>query len=282
MSSNQVPFSLKLLRLAFKMLGPIFPKSTSEYLYRNVWLTPPRYQLPEREIPYAKKAERKTILVDNKKVQIYLWGQGPTILFVHGWGGRGTQASAFIDGFLAAGFSVMALDLPAHGDSEGKQANPYSHAKALSLLISQMDNLHSIVTHSFGGMILSYCYKQQAIPLKKIVLICPPSTLQTPLNHFANFLQLSKKLQDSLKIRILKELGSETIKQMSVCHNVEQIIQPMLIVHDTTDQVVPICDGQEVANHAPSATIKITEGLGHHRILHDSETVKSIQAFIQN
>ena len=50
----------------------------------------------------------------------FAWGAGPSVLLVHGWEGRGAQLGALVDPLVAAGYRVVALDGPAHGDSPGR------------------------------------------------------------------------------------------------------------------------------------------------------------------
>ncbi|HEX8728518.1 MAG TPA: hypothetical protein VF739_07855, partial [Ktedonobacterales bacterium] len=52
------------------------------------------------------------------------FGAGPRVLLVHGWEGRGMNLGMFIAPLTAAGYQVLALDGPAHGESPGEQTNP--------------------------------------------------------------------------------------------------------------------------------------------------------------
>jgi hypothetical protein len=93
--ANQDPLALKLMRTAFKLLTPLLPGTMSRYAY-NLWLTPPRPNPPEREVPYINSAKSSTIMIEGQNIKLWTWGMGPTVLFVHGWGGRGTQVSCFV------------------------------------------------------------------------------------------------------------------------------------------------------------------------------------------
>src|SRR5262245_10129632 len=65
------------------------------------------------------------------KVAAWTWGEGPAIVLVHGWNGRGAQLGAFVDPLVAAGFQVVSFDAPGHGKSPGSTSSIIAFADAL-------------------------------------------------------------------------------------------------------------------------------------------------------
>ena len=53
------------------------------------------------------------------ELAVWDWGDGRTVLLVHGWNGNAAQLSAFVPPLLRSGYYVAAPDLPAHGASAG-------------------------------------------------------------------------------------------------------------------------------------------------------------------
>ena len=173
-SNNKTRLSLKLtlffMRCYFKILECIAP-SMAERMALRVFLTPPRNLIPDWQKPFIKNAEQSTILVNNKLIKFYRWGVGPAILLIHGWGGRGSQLSTFIDPLITAGYSVLAIDGPAHGDSSGKQTDMFEFANTINAVSTMVNSLHAIIAHSFGSactLLASYLYK---LTISKIILI---------------------------------------------------------------------------------------------------------------
>ncbi|HRE30590.1 MAG TPA: alpha/beta fold hydrolase, partial [Candidatus Berkiella sp.] len=201
----------------------------------------------------------------NLKIRTWSWGEGPTVLFVHGWGGRGTQACGFIEALNQAGFRVVSLDMPAHGQSDGKRTNAIEMADALDAVIKQIDDLHAVITHSFGGMIFAHHYNDNVV-LKNIVMICPPSTLNTAFNQFSETLQLSDSVKAYIINTMKKNFGNEVVEQFSLIKNGAKITQPVLIVHDEQDDVVPSQDGKDIANILQQGTFYGTQELGHRKV----------------
>ena len=46
-----------------------------------------------------------------------VWGEGPVVLLVHGWGGWRGQLGRFVAPLVDAGHRVVAVDAPGHGDA---------------------------------------------------------------------------------------------------------------------------------------------------------------------
>ena len=70
-------------------------------------------------------------------------GQGPVAYLMHGWGGRGAQFAALVEPLATAGYRVVMLDAPSHGDSEHGPAGPgrthgVEFARALDAAVSQI------------------------------------------------------------------------------------------------------------------------------------------------
>src|SRR5688572_13678689 len=109
------------LRLAGAGLSSVTPAHAAR-LAARLFLTPPRPKRPTHEAAVLSAAREDAVEVGGRRVRTWTWGDGPTVLLVHGWGGRGSQLAAFVEPLLAHGLSVTAFDAPAHGDSDGRQA----------------------------------------------------------------------------------------------------------------------------------------------------------------
>lgn len=276
--ANQDPIALKLMRTAFKHLTPLLPGTMSRYAY-NLWLTPPHPNPPEREQAYIKSAKISMINVEGQNIKLWSWGMGPTVLFVHGWGGRGTQISCFVDDLVKAGFQVVGVDLPAHGGSDGKQTNALFMAKVLKEVFKQINNMHSVITHSFGGVIFGLDYDTRQ-SIKNIVMICPPATMNTAFNQFAVMLQLPDIIIDYIIKSMKANFGNDILERVSLARIAKEIVQPTLVIHDTDDDVVPFNDGKEIASILRQGAFYETNGLGHRKILYDKTIVARTVEFI--
>jgi alpha-beta hydrolase superfamily lysophospholipase len=84
--------------------------------------------------PHGRRGYRKPAMdghfIDEKiaysdgHLAIRRWGEGRTVLLVHGWSGSHSDMHGLVPALVAAGIAAVTLDLPAHGDSTGATASP--------------------------------------------------------------------------------------------------------------------------------------------------------------
>ena len=56
----------------------------------------------------------------------------------------------------------------------------------------------------------------------------------------------------------------------------------LLVVHDREDREVPLAHGEALAATWPAARLRVTEGLGHRRILRDPEVIAEVVEAIRD
>src|SRR5579871_2666521 len=112
------------------------------------FLTPPIMPLSNRDITLLQSGTELTLL---SGLAATVWGDGPPVLLAHGWGCRRTHWGAFIVPLAKAGFRVVSVDAPAHGDSTGQFADVASFANGLLETGRELGPLAAIVGYSFGA-----------------------------------------------------------------------------------------------------------------------------------
>ena len=97
------------------------------------WLTPAvveqaaadRFAEPRRPAhaaePYVHglTAHRFRVALGSEERAVWDWGEGPTVLLVHGWNGAAAQLAGYVQPLVDAGYHVVAFDQPGHGHSSG-------------------------------------------------------------------------------------------------------------------------------------------------------------------
>jgi pimeloyl-ACP methyl ester carboxylesterase len=268
----------RLPRAAFSTLGPVFPGLMGRWAYR-LWFRTHRQAGPARELSLAGNAEHLTLRVDGLPLAVYRWGAGPVIVFVHGWSGRATQASAFVGPLTAAGYCVLAFDAPAHGNTPGRRTNMLEFAAALRAIAAVYGPLHGAITHSFGAMVLAYALRH-GLTVARAVCIGAPARLEFLVERFARLLALPEPVLNDLRRRLEKRFAEDVWEAMSTDSNARMLNVPALIVHDRDDREVPVRQGELIAEAWPGAQWLATRGLGHRRILRDAATVQAVVDFI--
>ena len=112
--------------------------------------SPPRRKDSQREERVLAGAERWSV-AQHDSIAVYRWGEGPTVIVVHGWGGSAGQMTAFVEPLRDAGFSVVAFNAPGHGASTGNWLAIPRFAAALAAVERAHGPLHAIIAHSLGG-----------------------------------------------------------------------------------------------------------------------------------
>lgn len=273
-----MPLTLRLMRFLFSTVGGIMPGVMGRWAYA-LWFRPRRF--PESAVgrQAAECAQRETLLVGQIPVAVYSWGEGPVVLFVHGWSGRGSHAAAFIEPLNRAGYRVVAIDAPGHGDTPGNKTNIFECADVLYAIARTFGPLYAAITHSFGGLVLAYAMNN-GLRIERAVCISSPADVDFLLEHFAQTLNMHPAVRLALNDRLESRFDKNFSDKISMVSNVKQLTIPALIVHDADDVGVPWQQGQRIADAWPGAQFLKTHGLGHGRILRDPATVETVVNFI--
>ena len=275
--------ALRLIRLTYNTAGRLFPGYFGSKAYEQ-WFTTMRFKTPAYELPALDSARKETLEVNDLPISVYIWEDknskpDKTLLFVHGWTGRGTQIVNYINKLNAIGYRVISFDGPAHGNSPGEQTSALEMTDVVLALYKHYGKFDAAITHSFGGPCTAVAV-QRGLKTKHIVSICPPATTTGLIEKFVSALHITEKTSAKLILRIKAKFGEHILKDTSMINTVKDIDIPGLVIHDAHDNDVTWEEGQAVAHAWNNAPFKITSGLGHRRILRDRDVIESAISFI--
>jgi pimeloyl-ACP methyl ester carboxylesterase len=236
----------------------------------------PRHRVrPVREVELLARGERFEL---GGRLAAWQWGTGPAVLLVHGWEGRGAQLGALVDPLVQAGYRVVTFDAPAHGDSPGSLATIADFRDAVSAMYRHAHHLHGIVAHSLGCPATALAL-HDGVKTDSLVFLAGPATLEPAFLEFSRRLNLSDQATEAFKHHAAESTGID-FASLRAAALAPPCPPPLLVVHDRSDRAVPTSDGQEIVEHWPGATLWLTEGLGHQRILRDAEVVRRATDFV--
>jgi len=281
----RVPFVLRYLRFVYQTLGRLFPEYYANRAYEQ-WFTTTRFKTPSYEQPALDTAQRETVIVNDLPIAVYVWpGQQTdydrTVLFIHGWTGRGTQSVNYIDSLRKAGFRIISFDGPAHGASPGKQTSLLQMTDTVLALGRHYGKIDAAITHSFGGMILAYAMSL-GLKIERAAMICPPGNIEIILDNFQRILTLPDSVMQALGRKLYATHGQVTNDVVDTVNNLKTSTCRGLVIHDEDDTDIAWHSGEEVAEAWPGAEFIKTSGLGHRRIIHDREVIKHITDFLKD
>jgi pimeloyl-ACP methyl ester carboxylesterase len=273
---EKIPLSVEIQRRGIQAVSHIWPGAAAEFAMRR-FLSTTRYPRPAEEIAVLQNARSRQF---KNGVQGWTWGQGPRVLLVHGWDGRGSQLSSFVEPLTTAGFEVTAIDGPAHGDTAGEMTNIAEFARALIFIQQECGEFHAVIAHSFGAG-ASLIASSWGLKTQGLVLIACPSDILDVFQKFANFFKLSKRartlFQQKVEIKAGIKMSEVVLEDASKIQNLE-----VLVVHDRNDKEIDFAHAAKLAKAFSKGQILETEGLGHRRILKSSDVVRSCVKFVES
>lgn len=232
-------------------------------------ITPRR--LAPRAIPLPKGASRFSVAHEGGLVAGWRWGQGEPVLLVHGWEASHVDMLAFVEPLLARGLGVIAIDLPAHGVSEGVSATIPHMARAVAAVGKACGHLHGVIGHSVGGPVLTVALAG-GLDAGRVVLIASPANYGRQMRAAA----MASGVVDTMDLAHMADelirLGTE-LPIMDLPSFAERLTQPALLIHSGDDRVVAISEAREIARYWRGSRLIEMDGLGHGRILGDAGVI---------
>lgn len=200
-------------------------------------------------------------------------GEGPPVLFVHGFEGRYTQFWPVAERLLNKGARIIGLTLPGHGAAEG-HPNPLAFSQSVTAAYHTYGSFQGIVGHSQGA-IASLHAVAAGVETKALSLISPVPSVEAHLRMVCRLVKLSSEGADVFLNKVVKMVGVP-ISEFDATNLAAKVKTPTLIIHDKKDKEVAFDPVKALSDDWSSARLMETNGLGHRRILNDETVVTQI------
>jgi pimeloyl-ACP methyl ester carboxylesterase len=248
----------------------------------RMFLTPPRRAIDAADAGIVSQAKKSTLRFGPEEFTLWKWDHGgPTVVLLHGWGSRASRFGNFIAPLHAAGFTVIGIDAPAHGDSRGRTADLPRFRESLAQVLRLHEPIHAVIGHSLGGgAVLTVLAETADHHPKKICLFGVPGDMDYILESFAMMLGLKPPALANLRARFTAKFG-RAAHEISVTAAAPSVRMPVLVVHDEDDNVAPFAQGSALAAAIPGARLLTTRGFGHSGALRDAATIERVVAFLR-
>ena len=83
-------------------------------------------------------------------------------------------------------------------------------------------------------------------------------------------------------IDIVEKRFGQSLESYSGSNAVKQLPIPIHIIHDENDYEVPISYAHDLHKVSKNASLLLTQGLGHRRILRNQDVIDKVLTFINN
>jgi pimeloyl-ACP methyl ester carboxylesterase len=279
--TQNVSTNVRLARLRQKTIHSVlslaryWAPDLTQRLVLRLFSAPAPYKTSASESACLAQAELFQILVNGKQIKAWRWGAGPAVLMMHGWNGRGIQFQSFVSPLTAAGYTAIAVDGPAHGESEGRITSYFEFTDTARSFLEARQGLDikGVIGHSFGaGALINALAKDQL----NIAAVCIAPVLRlrelflNTVRHFG----VPSAISDQLIADFEKEYGY-SLTDDNPYRLLDQVRGPILIVHDSGDRTVPLRDSEEQSGIYSHIDLYTTQGLGHRRILSDPKVINA-------
>lgn len=280
---KKYPWYMQLIPAAFASLGRIFPRWAA--IAALQLFSKPRVRAVHRvSDELIESARLFEILYGKIILKCYEWGSGSrTILLVHGWESRGTAMRSFVPGLVAAGFRVVALDGPAHGNSGGQYTTLPDFAGAVRAVIKQVGPVYGIITHSFGGATSTFAlaHLDNSIEIEKMVLIGVPASTRKVVFDYMELIRLPGRAREYFEQMMRKKVKGLSFEQADVVHALEKVkVEEVLVVHDKFDPAVSFESAEAIFERYDHASLLVTQGYGHYKLMKHPDVIERVVDFV--
>ena len=233
-------------------------------------------QLP----PFLAEAKKETFDNHGLQFQTYRWDGDEKIIFLlHGWESNTARWKKLIPYLLATGHTIIAIDAPAHGLSEGKEFNVFQYASYIDI-VSKKYAPKYIIGHSIGGKTsLYYQATYQNPSIEKMVLLGAPADFKVIFENYIKLLSLNSRMVQLLHQHYWDYFQIK-VEQFSAQHFTPNITAKGFIIHDVEDKIVLYKEGEKITNHWKASVLETTKGLGHS--LQNKDVYKKIVDFLSD
>lgn len=268
----------EFVKAAFRWGTRVSPRLTSKLALR-LFLTPRRLRRPIPEEAVLLTGGRSEVAYKNLRLPVWSWGEGPTVLLVHGWEGRGSQmARAYAEPLTERGYRVVTFDMPGHGDAPDAQTSILDFADVVAHVADHFTKsgtpLHAVIAHSMGGGATIVAHARKPVAAHLVILAAPLHPRRF-IQYFADAVELTTEVRAGM-VRQLERRHSVRIEDVDTRAYAATIHTPVLVVHDRNDPAVPYAHGAALASALPNAQLITTEGLAHQRVLRDPSVLDAV------
>lgn len=241
----------------------IAPKKATNIAY-SLFSQPRKGKLSLSHLPpFLAEAKKETFENEGMQFQTYIWEGGEKIiLLLHGWESNSGRWKKLIPHLLEIGHTLIAIDAPAHGLSEGKEFNVFQYASFIDV-VAKKYSLNCIIGHSIGGKTSIYYQATYQNPsIEKMVLLGAPSDFSVIFENYIKLLSLNNRMVQLLHQHYWDYFKIK-VEHFSAKHFASSIKAKGFVIHDVEDKIVLYKEGEKITNSWNLSVLETTKGLGH-------------------
>ena len=209
--------------------------------------------------------EWNSLIYKGLHIQTYHWiskNDAPVVLLAHGWESNSSRWKAQIELLQKAHISVIAIDAPKHGRTDGAYFGAILYGEMMNEVVKKYQPT-AIVGHSIGGFAAVYCLATFPYPsVSKLILLATPSNLREIFDLFHNILKTNARVRRGYYTEFAKRAGGD-VDNFTAKNMCKTLTVNALIIHDKQDDVARVADARDIHGALKGSELVITEGYGH-------------------
>lgn len=254
-------------------LAPSHAKKTA----RKLLLTPARTQ--------PKNIEPQGLIKDEIKghagiIKTYTLGSGLIWVLTHGWSGTASQFYPLMEHIASKGFTALAYDHPAHGESEGQYGHIPGFVRGLEDVLDTVEDIVGLVGHSMGTASALEC-RHSKLENKPLLLIAP--VLNYVENLFGSIARsgYSMKLFNAVVSEVEDQFGYP-LQSIDPMKRLSERPSHTIIIHDEQDKFTKYSVSAKAAEEIKNVELVTTQGQGHGRVMKCEQVFSSFDRLLDS
>src|SRR5712691_1603442 len=258
----------------------VVPEAMANSITRSLAAMTQRPPISSFEQEAMAQASKMSYGENNKNVA-WVWGDGPLVIFVHGWSGRAAQMAPLALHVANLGFRSVAIDVTGHGDSPKRHTRwDYFLRDVAAVSQSLHEEAYAYVGHSAGGLAMMAARALKGIHVRRYACVCAPSFPFPPINVIRKKLNPKEAVLEDYKKYIAKQFET-TWGQLQTGCSYANAGSDTLLFYDETDRFVDHSEGDRIQALCPGARLVKTSAYSHQKILAAPELAQAVGKFLK-
>ncbi len=267
-----------MLIKAAKFVINVVPEAMADSITRSLAAMTQRPPISSFEREAMAQANRMSYGESNVA---WVWGNGPLVMFVHGWSGRAAQMAPLALHVANLGFRSVAIDVTGHGDSPKRHTRwDYFLRDIAALSQSLQEEVYAYVGHSAGALSMMAARALKGIHARRYACICAPSFPFPPIDVIRKKLNPKEAVLEHYRKYIAEQFETNW-EELQAGRSYADAGADLLLFYDETDRFVDHSEGDRIQALCPGARLVKTSAYSHQKILAAPELAQAVGEFLK-
>ncbi|NQZ76044.1 MAG: alpha/beta hydrolase, partial [Ekhidna sp.] len=275
-------WKIEIIKKGLGLLQHASPKKSAEIIWHYFTL-PGRVGFTEAQEAILKESAVSQVNYQGDFIKSYVWGNADKkILLCHGWRSKAADFRRMINSFVKKGYQVEAIDMRAHGHSQGKHTALPEFRDIIKSHIAKNGPYETVIAHSIGSLASGLALSElgPALHPKNFFIISGPPYVRYFFKDIINDVGCNDAVYQEM-CSLVKEKYHQSVDYFDLrlkTNALKDINTHLMYCED--DQIVSFQRGEELEEAWPHASFVHVKGLGHYKIMANESIISYISSKI--